>query len=300
MPSLFFLFMVTNMNQVYTIIEDAEQECRKGDFTNAKAKYQEAIEVLGPQNENLSQNKLSSDVTQAIDLLKQDITAKIQELELLIEKQSSEENNIGMVNNNMLIGSVILNNKSPINGINNARNWDNPAYQDTLSPINDPLLMSILNRLQFNLNNDIQLKTEGGKNSKNSEMKINLRLEQFKKELVLYEQKKFKEYGMKIDEITKENKKLANEIGRLRERWDSLVESAKQRRDKQKNQTNKVISFQDTKYRLLTQLEYVIAALLLRMPLTWRHRAHISNPPELNFALRLLEDCQIKIRSKRG
>lgn len=48
---------------------------------------------------------------------------------------------------------------------------------------------------------------------------------------------------MKIDEITKENKKLANEIGRLRERWDSLVESAKQRRDKQKNQTNKVISF---------------------------------------------------------
>lgn len=111
----------------------------------------------------MSQNKLSSDVTQAIDLLKQDITAKIQELELLIEKQSSEENNIGMVNNNMLIGSVILNNKSPINGISNARNWDNPAYQDTLSPINDPLLMSILNRLQFNLNNDIQLKTEGGK-----------------------------------------------------------------------------------------------------------------------------------------
>lgn len=191
--------------------------------------------MLGPQNENLSQNKLSSDVTQAIDLLKQDITAKIQELELLIEKQSSEENNIGIVNNNTLIGSVILNNKSPINGINNTRNWDNSVCQDTLNPINDPVLMSILNRLQFNLNNDIQLKAEGGKNSKNLEMKINLRLEQFKKELVLYEQKKFKEYGMKIDQVTKENRKLANEIGRLRERWDSLVESAKQRRDKQQN-----------------------------------------------------------------
>lgn len=198
-------------------------------------KYQEAIEVLGPQNGNLYQNELSPDVSQAIDLLKQDITVKIQELELLIEKQSPEENSIGMVKNNMLIGTVILNNKASINGVGNTRNWDNSVYQDTLNPINDPVLISILNRLQSNLNNDIQLKVEGEKIPKNSEMKINLRLEQFMKELVLYEEKKFKEYGMKIDQVTKENKKLSNEIGRLRERWDSLVESAKQRRDKQQN-----------------------------------------------------------------
>ena len=153
----------------------------------------------------------------------------------MIEKQSLEENNIGIVNNNMLIGSVILNNRTPMNGIGNTRNWDDSEYQDTLNPINDPILMSILNRLQFNLNNDMQTKVEAGKNSKSLEMKINLRLEQFKKELVLYEQKKFKEYGMKIDQVTRENKKLSNEIGRLRERWDSLVESAKQRRDKQQN-----------------------------------------------------------------
>ncbi|EJT42365.1 YLR211C-like protein [Saccharomyces kudriavzevii IFO 1802] len=140
-----------------------------------------------------------------------------------------------MVKNNMLIGTVILNNKASINGVGNTRNWDNSVYQDTLNPINDPVLISILNRLQSNLNNDIQLKVEGEKIPKNSEMKINLRLEQFMKELVLYEEKKFKEYGIKIDQVTKENKKLSNEIGRLRERWDSLVESAKQRRDKQQN-----------------------------------------------------------------
>lgn len=81
----------------------------------------------------------------------------------------------------------------------------------------------------------MESKVKEVKNSNNSEMKINLRLEQFKKELVLYEQNKFKEYGMKIDQVAKENKKLSNEIGRLRERWDSLVESAKQRRDKQRD-----------------------------------------------------------------
>lgn len=190
---------------------------------------------MGPHNENLSQNELSSDVTQAVDLLKQDITAKIQELELLIDKQSPEENSIGMLNNNMLIGSVILNNKTSINGVGNTRNWDNSIYQNSLNPQNDPVLISILNRLQFNLNNDMESKVKEVKNSNNSEMKINLRLEQFKKELVLYEQNKFKEYGMKIDQVAKENKKLSNEIGRLRERWDSLVESAKQRRDKQRD-----------------------------------------------------------------
>lgn len=226
---------MSTLAEVYTIIENAEQECRKGDFANARVKYQQAIEVLGPQNENLAQNELSSDVTQAIDLLKQDMTAKIQELELLIDKRSPEENSIGMLNNNMLIGSVILNNKTSINGVGNTRKWDNSIYQNSLNPLNDPILISILNRLQFNLNNDMESKVKGVKNPNNLEMKTNLRLEQFKKELVLYEQNKFKEYGMKIDQIAKENKKLSNEIGRLRERWDSLVESAKQRRDKQRN-----------------------------------------------------------------
>ena len=56
---------------------------------------------------------------------------------------------------------------------------------------------------------------------------------QFRRELSVYEQKKSRDYEAKSEQVMKENKKLLNQVNRLKERWDSLVESAKQKRNQQ-------------------------------------------------------------------
>lgn len=68
---------------------------------------------------------------------------------------------------------------------------------------------------------------------KELDYRIAQQFSQFRKELALYEQKKSKDYNARLEQAIAENKKLSNQILKLRGRWDSLVESAKQRRSRQ-------------------------------------------------------------------
>ncbi|KAG0662729.1 hypothetical protein C6P45_001056 [Maudiozyma exigua] len=55
-------------------------------------------------------------------------------------------------------------------------------------------------------------------------------MEQFRKELSWYEQRRIEEYENRIEQTENDNKKLSLQVERLKQRWDSLVESAKERK----------------------------------------------------------------------
>lgn len=145
---------------------------------------------------------------------------------------SSDSNGI----NQNFLGSVYLRMNPSVMQPGGARMWENIISNDKLIPNNDPLFLGIINKLQSNVilsvsnqTKDIQQNEEG---TQSIEEKIQQHVEQFRKEVSWYEQKKYEEYENKIQEIERENRKLNLQVDRLKQRWDSLVESAKERKKK--------------------------------------------------------------------
>lgn len=189
---------------------------------------------MNPSNENLDSGHLSAEVNHAVELLRQDIDARIRELESIIELQKPT-----ISKNASAIGSVVLNMSPPMQGMGKTRSWQSAREGSAVNGLNtDPVLASILNKLQSNLTSSFseRLNDVDNESAQGIEAKVGQHIARFSRELGLYEQKKFKEYNVKLDQAIKENKKLSNQIVKLRERWDSLVESAKQRRNRQQDE----------------------------------------------------------------
>lgn len=51
--------------------------------------------------------------------------------------------------------------------------------------------------------------------------------------MLIYEQRRTREYQIKVEHLNKDVKKLSSQNSKLKERWDSLVESARQRKNRQ-------------------------------------------------------------------
>lgn len=167
----------------------------------------------------------------AIQLLRQDIDARIKEIDNLIEGQKpvSAATVAAVAKNGSLGSSVVSSAKT--------RSWENPRNLSSpvVGPPGDSLLASIFGKLQVNLVNSIceQFKEGDAEVVDELDEKVRQQLVRFKKDLGLYEQKKSKDYNIRLEQAINENKKLSNQILKLRGRWDSLVESAKQRRSRQ-------------------------------------------------------------------
>lgn len=189
--------------------------------------YKHAVELLN----GLECQGVSLEIIHAIQLLRQDIDARIKELESLIEGQKpvSAATVAAVAKNGSLASSTVSNAKT--------RSWDGPRNlsSPTMGPPGDPLLASLFGKLQANLVNSIceEFKEEDPHVVGELENRVRQQLLRFKKELGLYEQKKSKDYNVRLEQAINENKKLSNQILKLRGRWDSLVESAKQRRSRQ-------------------------------------------------------------------
>lgn len=180
---------------------------------------------------NLEYQGVSLEIVHAVQLLRQDLDSRIKELESLIKGQKpvTAATAAAGAKNGSLTSSVMSTAKT--------RSWDSPRSLSslTMGPPGDPLLASILSKLQANLLNSVceQFQEEDPHVVRDLDNKIGQQLVRFKKELGLYEQKKSKDYNTRLDQAINENKKLSNQILKLRGRWDSLVESAKQRRSRQ-------------------------------------------------------------------
>lgn len=203
---------------MYNCIDGADKQTRKGDLSEALEQYRQALELLA----GLKCEDTSPEIIHALELLRQDIDSRIKELESLQERRKPLVSQDGTVANSAV-------------SLAKTRSWDNSRnLLNGMGPSNDPILASILSKLQANLVNSVceQFKDDPHV-VKDLDNRIAQQLARFRKDLALYEQKKSKDYNAKLEQAMAESKKLSNQILKLRGRWDSLVESAKQRRSRQ-------------------------------------------------------------------
>ncbi|AQZ12083.1 YLR211C [Zygosaccharomyces parabailii] len=209
---------MSQLIDVYNSINTAEKQTRNGDLPEALKQYKQALELLA----NLKCQGTSSEIVHALELLRQDIDSRIKELESLQERRNPIASKNGTVRNSSV-------------SLAKTRSWDNSRNMGNgLGSSSDPLLISILSKLQANLTNSMSEQCKEDPHVlKEFDSRIAQQFSQFRKELALYEQKKSKDYNARLEQAVAENKKLSNQILKLRGRWDSLVESAKQRRSRQ-------------------------------------------------------------------
>ncbi|AET41371.1 Atg38p Ecym_8075 [Eremothecium cymbalariae DBVPG len=209
--------------QIYEHIEIAEQHCIERNYQNASKEYEHVLEQLESLVKDLA---LNGDLKRAIMLLKEDIELKVKELEQWDQRKQPTPANTTQ--------GLSTNNKS-----SPGRVIDMNMHLNNANPITDPFLASIINKLQTNILQVLtqqfagEAKTAG---QKEVSCLVTQQIAQFQKEIAIFEQRKFREYDTKMDQLIKENKKLSNQVVRLKDRWDSLVESAKQKRNQQERQ----------------------------------------------------------------
>ncbi|KAL2711159.1 Autophagy-related protein 38 [Kluyveromyces marxianus] len=198
-------------SELKNCIEDAESFIKSNKVVVAIQEYRKAIKQLDYINET---EDLPENVQYAVTLLHDDILLRVKELGVLQEVQSNSESSESGSNSSISRfvsdGSLYPNGNSVL--------------------ISDPLLLSITSKLENSVMRLINASEDPGSVSKTEIMQ---QFSQFKRELTVYEQKKSKDYEGKMEQVIKENKKLSNQVNRLKERWDSLVESAKQKRNQQ-------------------------------------------------------------------
>ncbi|KAG0685279.1 hypothetical protein C6P41_000372 [Kluyveromyces marxianus] len=203
--------MTSELKNVFECIKDAESFIKSNKVVVAIQEYRKAIKQLDYINET---EDLPENVQYAVTLLHDDILLRVKQLGVLQEVQSNSESSESGSNSSISRfvsdGSLYPNGNSVL--------------------ISDPLLLSITSKLENSVMRLINASEDPGSVSKTEIMQ---QFSQFKRELTVYEQKKSKDYEGKMEQVIKENKKLSNQVNRLKERWDSLVESAKQKRNQQ-------------------------------------------------------------------
>lgn len=198
--------------QIYTSIESGEQLLRDNNINESLKEYEKAFIDLKNSQKDIN---IQDNVQQAINLLIQDLEVRINELEVL-NRQKNLRYNQGTTS------------------INNARIQEINRTLTSESPVTDPLLISITNKLQNNLLQNLTTNLKCNRLSpQDIEIIVQQQLTQFKREMAIFEQKKFRDFELKFEQMVKENRKLSNQVVRLKNRWDSLVESAKQKRNLQ-------------------------------------------------------------------
>lgn len=164
-------------------------------------------------------------VTEAIRLLDEDIVSKIEEIEKLQQYSKQKK-----ANSQSRVDTPISRDASSLLDTNTG--WSMNLSSTSL----DPMLVSAFNAFQNNLFSILKAEHSGNNDGASSiELRLLQELNQLKKDVCIIEQKKWKDYDVKTELLIKENKKLSNQIIKLRERWHSLVESAKQKRNQQQD-----------------------------------------------------------------
>lgn len=205
----------------------------KGEHDVAEERISEAIICYKDANaelvELLSQLKddqsLDSNIVESVELLKTNVSQVIFDLNNLPKEQEEPPTAKEIVNCSVLQRRSII--RESLNSTTSQRDLNK------LSPENDILLGMIMNKLQKSLLDTSSLFTTTPKSNEERAQMFIRHIEQFKKELIWYEKKKFSQYDIDLTTLTKENAKLQQQVEKLRDRWNNLVESARQKREHQ-------------------------------------------------------------------
>ncbi|SCU99265.1 LAFA_0G22980g1_1 [Lachancea sp. 'fantastica'] len=189
------------LKDIYELIANAELKVREHNFEESINVYLETVKLI---EEFESKNKgfdQVEDVKTAIELLKIDIESKVwelQQLNLRAKTPAAKPDNVAAVKNPMTTT------ESPQTFVENVLNL-------------------------------VRSKTElkPGASVHDLETGIAAETTQLLRGLSWVDQQRSKEYEARIEELCTENKQLTTQIHKLKERWDSLVESARQKRNQQ-------------------------------------------------------------------
>ncbi|CCK68713.1 Atg38p KNAG_0B02700 [Huiozyma naganishii CBS 8797] len=233
---------MSHLRQTYQLIENAEQQIKRGNLNESLKYYRQSVNEINKVILRLNSehpDEVNDEVIESIEILKRDVSQTMFDLENFIKAQravskgSTVKNSINM---NMM-GSMLLSIKPSMNNVNRpSPTSEQSGDGEGNNFVSDPILTGILNKLQTNLF-ALTADTKGvgvdGRGTKNANLEVSHHIEQFKRELSWYEQKKFSEYDSRLERTRKENRKLLQEVEKLKDRWNNLVESAKQRRNRE-------------------------------------------------------------------
>ncbi|AMD20490.1 HDL254Cp [Eremothecium sinecaudum] len=207
---------MVDLINVYAHIEAGEQYSRDSNYLGTVKEYNKALEKILQLEDSVEVNEGLKD---AIGLLKQDLLVKIKELQHLQQKRPNNAANSATVTAVMNSGTVRV--QGSVNEGGNSIS------------ISDPFLASIVNKLHMNILQSLSQLSGIQVDKTELEQLLMYQIKNLEKEIALFEQRKFREYDSKMEQLIKENKRLSNQVLRLKDRWDSLVESARQKRNQQ-------------------------------------------------------------------
>ncbi|CEP62558.1 Atg38p LALA0_S05e08306g [Lachancea lanzarotensis] len=192
---------MSELKDIYELIANAELKVREHNFEESINVYQETvklIEELESKNEGFKQIE---DVKTAIDLLKIDIEGKISELQQLKLRAATPTAKPDYV------AAVEL----------------PKASSDSPQTFVEKILTLVRSKTEL----------KPGVSIYDLESGIAREAAQLLQGLSWVGQQRSKEYEAKIEQMCAENKQLTTQIHKLKERWESLVESARQKRNQQ-------------------------------------------------------------------
>lgn len=195
---------------------------------SALEQYQRALDQLQELQSQHDASQLEEDIMNAIQLLQEDIASKVRELERMHQLQQQYQKTSALNGNNSTILAMRTPSSSTI-----LRNLDASGSSNNNNLNMDPLLGCITTKLQNSLVSSLLSKFGDTYDSGELESLMTQHVTQLKRDIAIFEQRKFKDYEVRLEQLIKENKKLSNQIVKLKTRWDSLVESAKQKRNLQ-------------------------------------------------------------------
>ncbi|CCF60750.1 hypothetical protein KAFR_0L01410 [Kazachstania africana CBS 2517] len=221
--------MIT-LKDIYILIENAEQQSRKGKVKKAISIYKVACKEIDQLLGSIEDDGVDQDIITAVALLKRNIMQTVRDLENFLRRTNFDFLNSDSIANNTPPSTA---NTIPSNLRNDNLNsmfqstklmtnslamWEQDQPIDNFS--SDPFLITLLNRLQNTL-------LDITKTSDHVEEDVSQQFQLFKRDLIWYEQKKFSDFNNHIKKMNDEKKKLENQITRQKELWEGLVENVK-------------------------------------------------------------------------
>lgn len=208
------------MCKIYEHIEAAENYSRERNYKDTIREYKASLEKLTDLEKGTEFNK---ELKNALGLLREDICIKIRELKICGQKAKTD-------------GSGVP--KQGGSGSNNGIGYSiGSGDSDGECKFLDSFLVSIIHKLQHDILEYMSEKFVSVKGFDRSEAEkvVSVLFGKLQRDISIVEQGKFREYDANMKQLVKENKKLCSQVLRLRDRWDSLIESARQKRNQKEN-----------------------------------------------------------------
>ncbi|SCU93723.1 LAMI_0E15368g1_1 [Lachancea mirantina] len=194
-------------------LEAAQLLLRDRRYDKATIMYERALKSTQTLQEISEKEQDSEHVRQALSLVGDDIQNRVKELKLLEQAaQEVAQDSQNQSDRSEITAMTALREKS----------WTDSNFATVI----ETYRTSLLNLLKVQLETDSRFST--------LEDIVNQNVISLLSDMGMLEQRRVAQYEAKVEHLARENKKMSNQIVKLKERWGSLVESARQKRKQEK------------------------------------------------------------------